>query len=660
MTAVPNMSNSTIGWQASPTERGTLTLVYSCVITIFTCTWTVLHLNVPGLDDELWEIAIRKAKWMAINILIPEFIFAKAVCDLRLALNDLREFDDNLKREYEDNPGLAWTEKHENFEHTYSWQVDYGPRAGLLYRFLGLQLPVSRDRLVEITAKRGDNSPNATSSPKLESVSRFRTTRSWTLAHAYLANMGGLMYLRGSDVQENKLHYHVLSGVKLSDRYEWRRVGYSRHRSDDHPLHGLVLKKEDIEDKSKADWLLKCFTVLQVIWLVLTVVVRGVEGLPVTQLEIATVAFSISAIFTHAANWWKPKDVSRPILIKKPCDGEVSRANIFNPAQKFTLRLTNLTDAKVSTARIDLEARVRNDITWMEEGVPLIFSIMAVSSLVFGGLHLIAWNFEFPSRAELMLWRVSGLTSAILPLISLGLNQYLNYLAITHTNTKMLSYFLEMRDNLNKYPEAFWSRLTHPPFQDWDEEKRAVLCSTRTGLRNFNEEPRIDNIQNRETIIAENIGFASEVKHLGILVQDIHHLWEIAGKDIKDIQDLRLLDRVSFAFEYVVVTRDALEFWDDFENYLWKDSAAPDSSIPGVKCVRSIINARERYQRADKRCEARKRAYNQISRFLFIGSSMIYIAARLIILVLLFTSLRAVPKGVYEDAPWTRFLPSFS
>ncbi|KAG7041283.1 Major facilitator superfamily domain general substrate transporter protein [Colletotrichum scovillei] len=34
-----------VGWVAGPETRGTLTLVWSCVITIFACTWTVLHLN---------------------------------------------------------------------------------------------------------------------------------------------------------------------------------------------------------------------------------------------------------------------------------------------------------------------------------------------------------------------------------------------------------------------------------------------------------------------------------------------------------------------------------------------------------------------------------------------------------------------------------------
>jgi len=88
--AISVVSELTVGWQAGPTQRGTLTLIYSCLVTVFACTWTVLHLNVPGLDDGPWIKALRKAKWMAITVLFPKFILSKAICDLRLALTLLR------------------------------------------------------------------------------------------------------------------------------------------------------------------------------------------------------------------------------------------------------------------------------------------------------------------------------------------------------------------------------------------------------------------------------------------------------------------------------------------------------------------------------------------------------------------------------------------
>lgn len=39
--------------------------------------------------------------------------------------------------------------------------------------------------------------------------------------------------------------------------------------------------------------------------------------------------------------------------------------------------------------------RIKNDIVWMQEDTPLIWGLMAISSLIFGGLHCLAWNFDF-------------------------------------------------------------------------------------------------------------------------------------------------------------------------------------------------------------------------------------------------------------------------
>lgn len=43
-----------------------------------------------------------------------------------------------------------------------------------------------------------------------------------------------------------------------------------------------------------------------------------------------------------------------------------------------------------------------------------------------------------------------------------------------------------------------------------------------------------------------------------------------------------------------------------------------------------------------------------------IVTGVLYIAARLALFAIMFSSLRAVPKGVYETSDWTRFLPNFS
>ena len=71
-------SRLTHGWVNSPNTRGTFEVLWTCFVTIFVCTFTVLHLNVPAADDHHWQILLRKVKWMTYSIVIPELVTACA------------------------------------------------------------------------------------------------------------------------------------------------------------------------------------------------------------------------------------------------------------------------------------------------------------------------------------------------------------------------------------------------------------------------------------------------------------------------------------------------------------------------------------------------------------------------------------------------------
>lgn len=70
-----------VGWVAGPHARGTMSLLLSCLTTIFLCTWTVLHLDVPENDEKRTMLATfrRKAIWMAITVIAPEIVVMYAV-----------------------------------------------------------------------------------------------------------------------------------------------------------------------------------------------------------------------------------------------------------------------------------------------------------------------------------------------------------------------------------------------------------------------------------------------------------------------------------------------------------------------------------------------------------------------------------------------------
>ncbi|KAL3294446.1 Major facilitator superfamily domain general substrate transporter protein [Colletotrichum asianum] len=428
-----------VGWTAGPETRGTLTLVWSCVITIFACTWTVLHLNVPGRTEGAMAITLRKMKWMAINVLFPEFIFAKAVCDLRLALEELREFDVNVTQKKTRLQLCEWTVSYKGVSHEWSWEFEYPLWARGLYGLLGLTPPeppfnekplpqwISRIfSLISSNAKSPENSndpeaqhsngqkdphanratssynqqeiakvskdPDALSSrtqevrlsqtPQKASRAKLRTVQKWTVVHSYYAQMGGLLYQSRSS-NPSPL-YHSCTASMLTQRYSF--VG---EECEKHLFRHLILSERDIRDKSKADWVLKGIAVAQVAWLILSVIVRSIMHLPITQLEIATISFAAMAILSYAANWWKPKDISQATILETPAFGHTPKEQAYT--QSLKLRLLSPTEAAESIKHIhDKLPRVPNDFVWMEGDSPLIFTIMAISSLGFGGLHCIA------------------------------------------------------------------------------------------------------------------------------------------------------------------------------------------------------------------------------------------------------------------------------
>jgi hypothetical protein len=72
-----------VGWVAGPHTRGTMSLLLSCLTTIFLCTWTVLHLDVPRNDEKRTMVAMfrRKVIWRVVAAIAPEIVVWFAASD---------------------------------------------------------------------------------------------------------------------------------------------------------------------------------------------------------------------------------------------------------------------------------------------------------------------------------------------------------------------------------------------------------------------------------------------------------------------------------------------------------------------------------------------------------------------------------------------------
>lgn len=90
-------SESRLGWTPGPTTRGSITIIWSCLSTIFTCSYVSLHLDVPVTASEVpgitfrekskdfWktikQTIVRKGGWIIFNILAPELTVQVAVSE---------------------------------------------------------------------------------------------------------------------------------------------------------------------------------------------------------------------------------------------------------------------------------------------------------------------------------------------------------------------------------------------------------------------------------------------------------------------------------------------------------------------------------------------------------------------------------------------------
>lgn len=82
-----------LGWVSSPDGRGTLDIIWSCLVTVFLCVWSVLCLNLPAKDDTYWQHVWRKFRWALVSVFGPEFLLVFAIgqwCSARRSVKAFR------------------------------------------------------------------------------------------------------------------------------------------------------------------------------------------------------------------------------------------------------------------------------------------------------------------------------------------------------------------------------------------------------------------------------------------------------------------------------------------------------------------------------------------------------------------------------------------
>ncbi|PMD42976.1 hypothetical protein L207DRAFT_552894 [Hyaloscypha variabilis F] len=236
----------------------------------------------------------------------------------------------------------------------------------------------------------------------------------WTLSHAFLANMGGFAVRWWVPKPPNT---PMLMHLVTEDIFDLRRNGCLPRLP--------YLSPEELDDHNKSDSLIRVIAIIQIVWSVIQILARAARHLAISQLEIAVLAFAACAVVMYGLNWYKPKGVQVPITILQYRDNGPNsmQATIHSTKGRKSgglrdlfLSLTlGLFDKQSLGGAIPNLSVIGNNESLEALG-------LALGCLVFGGIHLAAWNFQFPTKVEQVLWWVASLwcTFSILILFALG------------------------------------------------------------------------------------------------------------------------------------------------------------------------------------------------------------------------------------------------
>ena len=213
-------------------------------------------------------------------------------------------------------------------------------------------------------------------------------------------------------------------------------------REDDKPLHPLLardLKRDDIypftmpteaeiRDRGKSDWLAKSLVLLQTSWFIMQCIARAIGHLPVTHLEIVTLAYAAMNFVIYIFWWNKPLNVNRPVRVfRKSEAGETHPQVPGRTSETWELTWKELGDGLEMIFRFIIG--LQDDVVNLsrEDRVPRFWANttndehLAADAIVlgvgvfFGAIHCIAWVFSFPTHTELLMWRISSVAITAVP-----------------------------------------------------------------------------------------------------------------------------------------------------------------------------------------------------------------------------------------------------
>lgn len=200
-------------------------------------------------------------------------------------------------------------------------------------------------------------------------------------------------------------------------------------------LYGIYgIPSDEISDRSKGDEITRGMALIQTTWFIVQCIARIHQSLPLTELEVITLAFSFLNIVIRVIWWHKPLDVRYPVRIGPPAPLTLVASSPpprepFAPdwikAIKYTFDIMLDGTATMFSGERDEDDIPKNAVRvptlWAgrlsrrSRGLAAAFAIFL--AMGFGAIHCAAWNSSFPTTAESVLWRISSVTVMAVPFL---------------------------------------------------------------------------------------------------------------------------------------------------------------------------------------------------------------------------------------------------
>jgi hypothetical protein len=263
------------------------------------------------------------------------------------------------------------------------------------------------------------------------------------LVHAFYAVMGGFAFYGPYDdntpdakeslfeISTNPLH---TLDIPKSDALVYI-MRYFPHIITD-------ITEEYILDRAESSSLSKALLVVQVGWFCTNCVSRLVQHLPLSLLEVSTAAHAVCTLFTYFVWWSKPINVAAPTILREKEAREVHALlkcseeeydEALEVAQKLAAGDSSTPVGNHGLEKVVLAANALQHLLPTLERPPYFFrsrtqhilvpgslvtesgsngfyelTTTAVSPVLYGLVHFLAWGDQFPIPLERLLWRISS------------------------------------------------------------------------------------------------------------------------------------------------------------------------------------------------------------------------------------------------------------